>query len=270
VLEPTNLAGFRRDPHGRYVTGDRWLYFCAPTGHLWGTVYWGELVADDFRRLDAVVDVSTDPRFAPHVTLVDARRVTGIEAAAFASLKEHVESRKAALARSVERLALVRPAGLAGAVAEGFFRIAEAPYPVRTFEAPREALEWLGLPDEAALAKELDVLQATAVGIDPFVRDLRALMESSPASLTLAAAATALGFSLRTFQRRLRDNDVRFKNELAQARIRVAKRRLVDPNTRLTTLALELGFASPAHFSNCFRRLTGLAPSAWRERMREG
>ncbi|WP_416392238.1 AraC family transcriptional regulator [Alloalcanivorax xenomutans] len=34
----------------------------------------------------------------------------------------------------------------------------------------------------------------------------------------------------------------------------------------MTDLALELGFSSSAHFSSRFRQLTGLSPTAWRER----
>jgi hypothetical protein len=133
VLEPTDLAGFRREPRGRCVGGNGWLYFCSPSARLWGTVYWGELAMSDIRRLDALVDVATDGRFPPHVTLVDARRVESIEMRAFAAFENHVKARARGLAQSVVRLALVRPAGLAGAVAEGFFRVTEAPYPVRTF-----------------------------------------------------------------------------------------------------------------------------------------
>ena len=52
---------------------------------------------------------------------------------------------------------------------------------------------------------------------------------------------------------------------LIARRIERAKRRLLVSDTPLTALALELGFASHAHFSTMFRARTGVAPSLFRE-----
>lgn len=264
MLEAAHLNRFRIKPQGHFVAGDHWLYFCSSSGRLWGTVYWGELEADDLRRLDAAVDVSIDPRFPPHVTLVDARRVTSVPDAAFAKLKTHVTARSRGLARSVTRLALVRPPGVAGAVAEGFFRVLDAPYPVNTFADVGEAIAWLKVPEEIALMGELDALQAKLIGVDPFLRDLRALMESSAASLTLAGAASSLGLSARTLQRRMREHKVGFQDELTRARIEIAKKRLHEPTATFAQVAFDLGFASSQQFSKWFRKWMGQTPSEWR------
>jgi AraC-like DNA-binding protein len=50
-------------------------------------------------------------------------------------------------------------------------------------------------------------------------------------------------------------------------RIHAALRRLADGERDLTTLALDLGFASHAHFSDVFRRECGVPPSRFRERI---
>ena len=49
-------------------------------------------------------------------------------------------------------------------------------------------------------------------------------------------------------------------------RLRAALERLVEQETDLTALALDLGFASHSHFSDAFRRAFAVAPSACRRR----
>jgi len=49
-------------------------------------------------------------------------------------------------------------------------------------------------------------------------------------------------------------------------RLRAALERLVEHETDLTTLALDLGFSSHSHFSEAFRRAFGLTPSECRRR----
>lgn len=43
-----------------------------------------------------------------------------------------------------------------------------------------------------------------------------------------------------------------------------AARRVRHDDTSLKQLAWELGFGSPSHFSNWFRRVFGMSPRAWR------
>ena len=52
---------------------------------------------------------------------------------------------------------------------------------------------------------------------------------------------------------------------LLQLRLRAAVDRMLDqPRASLTDLGLELGFATPSHFSNAFRNHFGVAPSRFR------
>ncbi|PKL10829.1 MAG: hypothetical protein CVV52_16450, partial [Spirochaetae bacterium HGW-Spirochaetae-8] len=48
-------------------------------------------------------------------------------------------------------------------------------------------------------------------------------------------------------------------------RIDSARWRLRDTGDSIRSIALDLGFRDEFHFSNQFKRLTGLSPSAWRE-----
>ena len=51
-------------------------------------------------------------------------------------------------------------------------------------------------------------------------------------------------------------------------RLREALRRIAEPETSLTDLALDLGFASHSHFTDSFRRTFGRPPSAVRAAVR--
>ena len=52
-----------------------------------------------------------------------------------------------------------------------------------------------------------------------------------------------------------------------QIRLRRSLERVSDPGSRLTDLALELGYASHSHFTHFFRRTFGVTPSALRSRL---
>ncbi len=266
VLQATTLREFAERPFGRCVSGDGWLYYASADGALFGIVCWGAVRDSDLDKLKAGMDAGLSPSLQPHVTLIDTRRLRSVDAQAFAVLAGYVDGRRAALTRSVSRLAVVRSDGLLGSVAEGFYQVVAPPYPVQVFADLDRALTWLGVGARAVEAvRAAERMQADVVGLAPFVRDLRAFLEASPSSASLAAAARALGLSPRTFQRRLRDARIRFKSEVAISRIRLAQERLADPGVPITALAMELGFASSQHFSNCFRRVIGTSPSQWRK-----
>jgi AraC-like DNA-binding protein len=266
LLTPTDLAGFRSDPRGHCYIARHWLIYCTPSGALCGTVSWGRPDLQQVRELEAVTDSVLGAWQRPFAALIDVQHVDGIEPAGFAALGGYGTSRRAALARLVSRLAVVRPHGLTGVVAEGFFRIFSPPCPAEVFGDVNAAIGWLGVDDERPVVEGLEPLRATILGTDPLVLQLRRIMEASPDDITADRAARLLGLSPRTLERRLRDAGVRFKRELLEARVRVAQRRLRDTKDTLTAIAFELGFASPQHFSNAFREVTGESPSEWRKR----
>jgi AraC-like DNA-binding protein len=51
---------------------------------------------------------------------------------------------------------------------------------------------------------------------------------------------------------------------LAAWRMLVAARRLAEGVTKVSAVAREVGYESEAAFSRTFKRLTGVAPAAWR------
>jgi AraC-like DNA-binding protein len=261
----TDLKEFLADPVGRCIAGPCWLYYY-PRIDLCGFALWGRPDVQAMASLVRVLRVELGA--PPHASLVEVSALEAVEAATFDTLGEYVATNHAELSRAVRRLALVPPkGGVVRAVVRGFFDAASAPYPVESFDTPERALAWLGIDDEAqsvvqAIAHESERAMGPAL-----VRGLRAWLMTHVREASLERAAQALGVSVRSLQRRLRDEDTSFQQELKQAQLQVAQQMLRETDAAITTIAVDLGF-SPAHFSALFRSATGLSPSAWRERFR--
>ncbi len=264
----SDLATVRTRPLGVVYAGREWFFYSSPNGRLRGTVSWSKPGLDQHRELEAVADAVLAYGRDPFAMLVDVQHVDGIDPAGFASLGAYGERRRAVLERRVSRLAIVRPYGLTGVVAEGFFKIFPAPCPVEVFSAVEDAVAWLGVTEERDVLCELPAIRARIVGTDPFVLRLRAVLEADPGEASAVRVARELGLSQRAFERRLARANLRFKRERLEARIRVAQRRMRDSDVKLTALALDLGFGSLQHFSNAFRDVTRQSPTEWRLRSR--
>ena len=73
-----------------------------------------------------------------------------------------------------------------------------------------------------------------------------------------------LNLSRRTLQRQLARLDTSFDDILGRVLARQAAVLMADPRQPITAVALELGYADPAHFTRAFTRWTGQAPRDWR------
>jgi AraC-like DNA-binding protein len=267
-MDPATVDEMARAPVGRYVAGERFVHFCAAP-NLWGVLLWGRPTIEDARQLGRSLVLELGPPAEPHVSLVDASRLEGADGGAFGALEWFLSRHGDTLSRQVLRLALVRPAGLVGAVVAGVYEVARRPYPVQVVDDVPLALSWLaesgerlGEPD--TIAAMLAEVHARVSGTPAVVRSLRAALDAQVATIEIGGAARALGMSQRSLQRKLADQGTSFKEELAAARIRAAERLLLDTDAALTTIALEVGCASLQHFSAMFRAHTGQSPSAWR------
>lgn len=76
--------------------------------------------------------------------------------------------------------------------------------------------------------------------------------------------AAKLGTTRRSLQRRLAAHGTTFIRLAEETLLRRAKALLSDERKPITEIAVELGYADPAHFTRAFRRWTGVAPSAYR------
>jgi AraC-like DNA-binding protein len=259
-------ADFKREPIGACLSSRSFLYFCARP-RLCGFVLWGRPDGDDLRQLERVLAIELAPAFPAHVSLVDASRLEGVDPAAFAVLHAYVAAHGARLREQVERLAIVRPPGVAGATVSGFFHVAEPPYPTFVAADVKEALDWLGERDDGFLASLARALEQ-ATSAPALLVALRRILDAQPGKIVLEDAARTLGVSARSLQRRLQDEDTTYQNELARSQVRAAQRLLRESDASLTAIAYEVGCATPQHFSALFRRVVGETPSAWRARVR--
>jgi AraC-like DNA-binding protein len=263
-----DVDDYRAELVGSYLVGKHSLVFCARSD-LWGFALWGRPTADDVRWLIPLLAIELGPPAEPHGSLVDARHLEDGPPAAFGLLAKYVADHFAALQRQVRRLAIVRPAGVAGAVVAGFFAVQDPPYPVEVFADIDKATAWLGAG--TTLPAELDDAIAAATGVTPLIGQLRAWIEARLADdAALQDAARSLSLSPRSLQRKLADAGTTFQGELDAARIRVAQRLLLAGDISLTEVAYDVGCASPQHFSALFRRVVGEPPSTWRSSRQRG
>jgi len=242
------------------LPGEGWATFRLARD-VFGFAVWGRPSADAVVALARALEAELRADAPPHVSLVDTRRLEGVDAGAFEVLHRYVTKHHARLSTQVTRLALVRPPGLPGAVVAGFFRTLASPYHTDVFDSLDDAAAWLDV--DARLAAAWDACLDGLTGVDHLVARLRALLEAQP-GLAVGDAAKRLALSARTLQRRLADADATFVDEAVGARVRLAQRLLPDSDAALTAIAIDAGFSSPQHFSATFKKATGASPSAWR------
>ncbi len=251
---------YRDDPVGSSLALTRALVFCArPT--LWGFALWGAPTEADLARIVPLLRLELARGAPPHASLIDARRLESSDPRAFAVLSTYLRANFDAFRTQVTRLALVRPPGVLGATVAGFYQVAGAPYPVRVFDDLPAACAWLRVPE---LATQLDAAIAAASQISPVILQLRRWLESHLDDASLARAAKAVSRAPRSLQRDLTEAGTSFQAETDAARIRLAKRLLVETSSSLTEIAYDVGCASPQHFSTLFRRVTEMTPSEFR------
>jgi AraC-like DNA-binding protein len=261
MLRRSRLAELARDPVGRYLTGDCFIHFCADPG-FWGVVLWGRPDHRQAHELGRSLMLGLAPPAEPHVTLFDASRLEGSDPAAFRAAERYIVHFAPALAHHVRRMALVRPSGMNGAVVAGAFDVMPKPFPVAVFGDAESACTWLGVDGAALVAS----LHAEVTGTPRVLPALRDFLDRHLAGVSVDDAAGALGLSARSLQRKLGESGTTFKEELADARVRAARRMLAYGDSPLTAIAYDVGCASLQHFSAMFRRRTHESPSAFRAR----
>ena len=115
---------------------------------------------------------------------------------------------------------------------------------------------------EPALRARLDDLTREAALRD---RVRAALVEAIPAGQAeLGAVAARLGMSRRTLQRRLRADDLTFKDELRHVREELARDYLTRTTYTSAEISFLLGYEDPNSFIRAFQGWTGTTPEALR------
>jgi|SwirhisoilCB2_FD_contig_31_19742777_length_1104_multi_3_in_0_out_0_2 AraC-like DNA-binding protein len=210
--------------------------------------------------LGAVLGAQDRPE-RPRSWLVDLSRLEVIDLRLLSRLFCRLTSLLSASIDGV-RQAIVRPHGMAGAIVAALFLESAGAIPVCSFPETDAALEWIGLSDRE-LSRELDKLRACHRDAATLIGELRSCLDQGAHSLKDAARLMAM--SPRTMQRRLLKFGTNFQQEVAQSRLRLAKKLMRSTQRSLKSIAFEAGYSSPQHFSAAFRRQAGVSPGRWRE-----
>ncbi|UCE89888.1 MAG: AraC family transcriptional regulator [Pseudomonadota bacterium] len=78
------------------------------------------------------------------------------------------------------------------------------------------------------------------------------------------AIARSLNMSLRSLQRRLREDGTSYKELLDETRRDLARQYIQDSRVSINEMTYLLGFSEPSNFSRAFKRWTGKSPTAYR------
>jgi AraC-like DNA-binding protein len=201
-------------------------------------------------------------RLGPRRQLVVLRHLDSVSAGAMERFVRYYQEVTTYL-RGVSHEGVVRPGGVAGIFAEGFYRTVKSPTEGRVFTSLDEAAAWVGVSDHAwlaaAQAEEAKLLASWKRSPD----GLDALWEPDYMRLSLPDAAARLGLSPRTLQRRLRESQATFEDLRLRATLNRAEELLLIGND-IKDVSYTLGFSSPSAFSTAFRRARGLSPEQWR------
>jgi AraC-like DNA-binding protein len=84
-------------------------------------------------------------------------------------------------------------------------------------------------------------------------------------SATIETIAAELNTSVRTLQRELGRNRMRFRDLVQRARFAQAVRLVAETHRTFEDIACEIGYSDPANFTRAFQRASGMPPSAYRK-----
>ncbi len=94
------------------------------------------------------------------------------------------------------------------------------------------------------------------------------ITEHQHEELSLRQVAAAVNTSAFYFCKMFKQaTGLTFTDYLARVRIEKVKNLLLNPHKRISEVAYEVGFQSLSQFNRVFRRVTGEAPTAWREKL---
>jgi AraC-like DNA-binding protein len=87
--------------------------------------------------------------------------------------------------------------------------------------------------------------------------------------ISIDTIAAQLGLHPRSLQRRLQEEQIRFRDLVQDARIRMACWHLQASRCDVTSLSDRLGYSDLSSFSRAFKRRIGVSPAKWRKQFRQ-
>jgi AraC-like DNA-binding protein len=263
VRHAQSLADFLSRPNGAGHVGDHFDFY--NLGTVCGWRVWGRPTREDAQALTRCIATAYAPAGPRYFSLVDLREVESVEPAAFEVLLKFVSGLRDQMRGRLVRQALVRPQGLVGVLAEGFYVMLQAKHPVKVFDTVAAAARWLKPADPAPLLQLVEIFErprASSLEVQ-----LRRWLVTRPKA-TPAEAARALGVSLRTLQRRLTERGASFQQQLRLVRVQHAERLLTGSELKISAVAQEAGFATSQQLATAFKAVVRLTPSQFRARYR--
>ena len=88
-------------------------------------------------------------------------------------------------------------------------------------------------------------------------------------NISIEEVASIADVSIRTLQRRLTDNNLKFNELLNEAKFKHARERLHDRSLSIKEIAETLGYSDTAHFTRAFHCWSGISPTAFRKGLAE-
>ena len=85
-------------------------------------------------------------------------------------------------------------------------------------------------------------------------------------TLSLDDLAQELGYSLSYISAILKRNNTSFTKYLTDIRMSKAKILLNEENSKLITIASQVGYEDPYYFSHCFKKYFGISPGEFRKK----
>ncbi len=264
-LQVVTCEEMARGPVGRYAHGSAFLIWCTRP-ELCGFVVWGRLPLAELELLTRMFDRSEDGGIAlPCDFVLDSRRLEAVEPGAFDFVVREAATRMGALRRRLRKQAFVRGEGVLGAALAGFYPVLDADVDSKMFTDPHRAFAWLGETDRAVV-DGIDRLVAEVVSGSTVLDRLRTYLASRFGKrTTIDAAARWMGLSSRSLQRSLQESKTSFREELDQARLRLAKQLLLETDLKIAAIAERVGASTETSFIAFFRRRTNQSPAAWRQ-----
>ena len=162
----------------------------------------------------------------------------------------------------------MRPSGLMGALVTGFYALLQPRHQIRVFDSMPAALGWIRPEEPSALAVIARAFEVS--GSEGLAAGVRLWLKTHLNDPDPSAAATALGVSLRTLQRKLGVEATSFGALLKSARVEAAQRLLIASQLKVSAVAYEVGFSSSQQMATCFKDATGMSPSEFQSRFRNG
>lgn len=198
------------------------------------------------------------------VATLDSRRrhlvdLSGVEAHSVGAMRRIVELYEGG-APGILKEAVVRPKGVVGAFAEGFFQSLSRQIDAAVFPSMDEAIAWL---EEDGSTTELMRVGLAMIGGRTSDR-IRSLLLNSDASFAVDEVARKLGLSRRTLQRRLKEENASFSRIKREVIVERAANLLVSSTLSIKAIATALHLRSSDHLRELFLAERNTSPRDFR------